>query len=149
VALNQLAFGERGLWVDLPSPATIVAPQHRPAARDAAATVRAALRSPIAGPPLRQRVERGQTVAISACDITRPQPRELMNSAVLEELDGVIGLDDEVILVATGTHRANTPEELRAMFGDRLVAEVRIANHDSRERSAETWMSAVLAYLRS
>jgi nickel-dependent lactate racemase len=37
-----------------------------------------------------------------------------------------------VILVATGTHRANTEAELRAMFGDAVVDSVRIVNHDSR-----------------
>jgi transposase, IS5 family len=31
-----------------------------------------------------------------------------------------------VVLVATATHRANTPEELRAMFGDEVVECVRI-----------------------
>jgi nickel-dependent lactate racemase len=51
---------------------------------------------------------------------------------VLEELDGIVDLADVVILVATGTHRANTDAELRAMFGDAVVDSVRIVNHDSR-----------------
>jgi nickel-dependent lactate racemase len=34
-----------------------------------------ALRQPVAGPPLRELVQPGQTVAISMCDGTRPQPR--------------------------------------------------------------------------
>lgn len=59
-----------------------------------------------------------------------------MIPVLLEELDGIVDLDDVVVLVATGTHRANTPEELRAMFGDEVVDSVRIVNHDSR--AAET-----------
>jgi nickel-dependent lactate racemase len=51
---------------------------------------------------------------------------------VLEELDGIVDLDDVVVLVATGTHRANTEAELRAMFGDAVVDSVRIVNHDAR-----------------
>jgi nickel-dependent lactate racemase len=135
----RLAFGDHGLPVDLPDHAHVVAPTPQPAAADPRARLRAALRAPVAGPPLRERVKRGQTVAISACDITRPQPRHLMIPALLEELDGIVDLDDVVVLVATGTHRANTDAELRAMFGDAVVDAVRIVNHDARARDTVTW----------
>jgi len=137
----RLAYGESGLDVELDgATTTVVRPVHHAAAPDQAAALRAALRAPVAGPPLRERVRRGQTVAISACDGTRPQPRALMIPAVLDELDGIVDLDDVVILVATGTHRGNTPEELRAMFGDEVVRSVRVVNHDARDAGALTWM---------
>src|SRR4051794_36715376 len=136
---TRVAYGDTGLWLDVPDDSTIVTPSHRPAAADQRQAVREALRRPVAGPPLRERVSRGQTVAISACDITRPQPRQVMIPVLLEELDGIIDLDDVVVLVATGTHRANTPEELRAMFGDEVVDSVRIVNHDSRASETMVW----------
>ncbi|MEN3268115.1 nickel-dependent lactate racemase [Pseudonocardia sp.] len=139
---TRVAYGETGLRLDLPDGATVVSPSHRQAAADPRETLRAALRSPVAGPPLRERVSRGQTVAISACDITRPQPRHLMIPALLEELDGIIDLDDVVVLVATGTHRANTEAELRAMFGNAVVDSVRIVNHDSRAKDTMVWRGA-------
>jgi nickel-dependent lactate racemase len=135
----RLAYGDDGLPVDLPDHTTVVMPTPQPAAPDPQAQLRAALRTPAAGPPLRERVHPGQTVAISACDITRPQPRHLMIPAILEELDGITDLDDVVVLVATGTHRANTDTELRAMFGDAVVDTVRIVNHDARARDTLTW----------
>ncbi|HEY8338510.1 MAG TPA: nickel-dependent lactate racemase, partial [Egibacteraceae bacterium] len=79
-------------------------------------------------------------VAISVCDGTRAQPRHLMVPAVLGELDGVVADDDVVILVATGTHRANTDAELRAMLGDDVVDRVRVVNHDARDRSSLVWL---------
>src|SRR4051794_39967979 len=136
---TRVAYGDTGLWLDVPDTSTIVTPSHRPAAADQRQAVRDALRRPVAGPPLRERVARGQTVAVSACDITRPQPRHVMIPDLLEELDGIIDLDDVVVLVATGTHRANTPEELRAMFGDEVVDSVRIVNHDSRASETMVW----------
>jgi nickel-dependent lactate racemase len=137
----RLAYGESGLEIDVdPARTTVVEPVHQPAAPDQAAALRNALRDPVAGPPLRERVRRGQTVAISACDGTRPQPRHLMIPAILAELDGVIDLDDIVVLVATGTHRGNSEPELRAMFGDDVVDSVRIVNHDARDRQQLTWM---------
>jgi nickel-dependent lactate racemase len=130
----RLAYGTTGLDIDVnPDVTTVVEPVHHRAATDPRAVLRAALRQPVAGPALRERVRRGQTVAISACDGTRPQPRHLMIPAILEELDGIIRLEDVVILVATGTHRGNDSGELRAMFGDAVVDSVRIVNHDARD----------------
>ena len=44
------------------------------------------------------------------------------------------------MLVATGTHRGNTDEELRAMLGDDVVDAVRVVNHDARDDASLTWM---------
>lgn len=78
----------------------------------------------------------GAKVAIAVCDGTRPQPRQPMLWALLEEIGPRADPDDVVVLVATGTHRANTPEELRAMFGDDLLGRLRVVNHDARDSSS-------------
>jgi len=138
--LIELAYGTTGLTVELPDRTTVVAPEHRPGAPDQLAEVRRALREPVAGPPLSALVRRGQTVAISMCDGTRPQPRHLMIPAVLDELEGRVDPDDVVVLVATGTHRGNTAAELAAMLGPEVLERVRVVNHDARDDSS-------LAYL--
>ncbi|MGH3490215.1 MAG: nickel-dependent lactate racemase [Actinopolymorphaceae bacterium] len=136
----RLAYGDDGLDVRLPAERTaLVQPRYRPGVADPGATLTEALRRPVAGPPLREMVRKGQTVAISACDITRPQPRQLMIPAVLAELAAVVRPDDITILVATGTHRANTDAELRAMFGDEVAGSVRILNHDARNDADLVW----------
>jgi nickel-dependent lactate racemase len=133
----RLAYGEDGLAVDLPAErTTVVEPVYVPGAPDQRDVLRTALRQPVAGPPLRELARPGQKVAISMCDGTRAQPRHLMIPAVLEELDGVVDLDDVVILVATGTHRGNTEAEIRAMVGDAVVDAVHVLNHDAREPSS-------------
>jgi lactate racemase len=133
----RLAYGDEGLEVDLPRDrTTVVEPAYVPGAEDERALLTQALRTPVAGPPLRELVSPGQTVAISICDGTRPQPRHLMVPAVLDELEGVVDLDDVVVLVATGTHRGNTDAEIRAMLGDDVADAVRVVNHDAREESA-------------
>jgi lactate racemase len=137
----HLAYGESGLDVEFDDRrTTVIEPVHHAAAPDQTAVLVDALRHPVAGPPLRERVHKGQTVAISACDGTRPQPRHLMIPAILSELDGVVDLDDVVVLVATGTHRGNSPAELRAMFGDEVVDSVRIVNHDARAEATLRWV---------
>lgn len=136
----RLAYGTDGLVVDLPDDrTTVVEPSYQPGADDPGALLTAALRTPVAGPPLRELVRPGQTVAISICDGTRPQPRAAMIPAVLAELDGVVRLEDIVLLVATGTHRANTDAELRAMLTDEVVDTVRVVNHDARDAGSMVW----------
>jgi nickel-dependent lactate racemase len=136
----HLAYGRTGLDIDVDTDRTdVIRPAHRPASADPAATLRRALREPVAGPPLRDRVASGSTVAISVCDVTRAQPRELMVNAVLAELDGLVARSDVTILIATGTHRANTGAELRAMLGDEIADTVRIVNHDARDADSLVW----------
>ena len=115
----RLAYGSDGLDVELPEErTTVVTPVARPGAPDPAALLRRALREPVAGRPLRALARPGQRVAISICDGTRAQPRDIVVPAVLDELDGIVDPDDVLVLVATGTHRGNTEAELRAMLGE-------------------------------
>ena len=144
----RLAYGTDGLELELPRErTTVIEPTYQPGATDEAAVLRAALRSPIAGPPLRELARSGQRVAISICDGTRPQPRDRMIPAVLDELG--VRDEDVTILVATGTHRGNTEAEIRAMLGPALAGRIRVVggaddaggrirvvNHDARDRDS-------------
>ena len=137
----DLAFGRTGLRVALPADrTTVITPTHRAAAADPGAVLRDALRNPVAGPPLHDRVRPGQRVAVSMCDATRPQPRREMVLALLDELAGIVDRDDMTLLIGTGTHRGNTRPELRAMLGDDLVDTMTIINHDSRDPEVLRWV---------
>jgi lactate racemase len=137
----RLAYGASGLDLDLPSDRlTVVEPTHHPGAPDEMEALRAALRSPVAGPCLKELVSPGQTVAISMCDGTRAQPRHLMIPAILDQLEGVVDDEDVVVLVATGTHRGNTDDEIRAMLGDKTFERIRVVNHDARDRDSLTFL---------
>jgi lactate racemase len=137
----DLAYGRHGLRVSLPDDrTTVITPVGRPGVNDPAATLLDALRKPVAGPPLRDRVQPGQRIAVSMCDITRPQPRREMITALLEEMAGIARPEDFTILVATGTHRGNTAAELREMLGADLAARLRVINHDSRDSLELRWM---------
>lgn len=138
----ELAYGQGWLPVSLPDEVntTVVEPMYHPAVSDEAAYLREVLANPVSGPRLRDRVKPGQTLAISMCDLTRPQPRHLMIPAILEEVEGLIALEDVVVLVATGTHRGNTEEEIRQMVGDDLADRLRIVNHDARDKDSLTWV---------
>ena len=130
----RLAYGSGGLDVELPAGrTTVVRPEDHAGAADEAEALRAALRAPVAGPPLREFVRPGQSVAISMCDGTRAQPRGLMIPPSSTSSEGFVDPADIVSSCATGTHRANTDAELRAMLGDEVFERVRVVNHDARD----------------
>ena len=135
-----LAYGREGLRVALPADrTTVVAPAHHRAAADVPALLARALAQPVAGPPLREVVRPGQRVAVSVCDATRPQPREAMLTALIRELAGIVTPADLTVLVATGTHRANTAAELADMLGPDLAGSLRVINHDARDNGQLSW----------
>jgi len=129
----RLDYGTDGLDVSLPDDrVTVIEPQFRPPLDDPHAALVAALRTPMGRPPLRELVRRGQKVAISVCDITRAQPRPQMLRALVEEMPDVRD-EDVTILIATGTHRVNTPPELERMLGADILRRFTVVNHDSRD----------------
>jgi nickel-dependent lactate racemase len=92
--------------------------------------VEEALNRPIGTPRLRELVKPNQTVALVVTDITRQLPEEIVLPLLLRELEaGGIKKRDITALVATGTHRPNTPEELKEKFRD-VVKEIPFINHD-------------------
>jgi nickel-dependent lactate racemase len=132
----RLDYGTEGLEVDLPDGrTTVVEPDYPKGVADPEAALRKALETPIGSPRLAELVEKGSRVAISVCDGTRAQPRELMLRALFDSMPQVRP-EEVVILVATGTHRANTREELERMIGSDIVARYRVVNHDARDRSS-------------
>ena len=134
----RLDYGLDGLEVDLPdSGVTLIEPTVEPALPDPHAALVAAVRAPIAGAPLRSIARRGQSVAISVCDITRAQPRSEMLAALFQEMPE-IRAEDVTILIATGTHRPNAPDELERMLGSDVVSRYRVVNHDSRDEATLT-----------
>ncbi len=131
----DLAYGKTGLTIELPDDrTTVIEPTFLPTLADAEGALVSALRNPIDSPPLRRLVKRDQSVAISVCDITRPMPSATVLPVVLRELAHVPP-ERITVLVATGTHRANSKRELEEMLGPDVVRDYRIVNHDAFDRA--------------
>ncbi len=113
----------------------VVVPKKLPVAVDVEKALRSAISSPIASPPLRTLVRPGQRVAMVVTDITRKLPEEIILPILLEELSaGGVRDGDITVVVGTGTHRPNTPEEMAEMFGADLVRRLRFINHDAWDK---------------
>lgn len=128
----KLAYGKTGMEIDLPDTwdVTVVEPRFVPGLGDPHEAIRQALRAPIGATSLRDQAKPTDKVGIVFSDITRPTPNHLMLPAVLSELTHV-PKENITLFNALGTHRPNTPDELRAMLGDALVAGYRLVQNDA------------------
>lgn len=134
-----LAYGRGRLEVELPDHAVVITPHELPGLPDEYGAFLAAARAPIGGRPLRELVPPGATVALVIADITRPSPSERLVPWILAEL-AHIPRAQVVIINGTGSHRANTPEELARMLGPEIVESVRVVNHNAFDDATLTYV---------
>ena len=131
----HLQYGHEGLHVELPSERVkVIEPTFIEGLADEAAGFVAAVREPIGGWPLRDCVAAHERVAIVIPDITRPLPTDRLLPWVFAEL-GHVPAKNIVVVNGTGSHRVNTPDELRAMVGAEAFAKVRVVNYNSHDRA--------------
>jgi nickel-dependent lactate racemase len=132
----KLAYGRQGLWIDLPdeAPITVIEPRFVPGLPDEGEAVRRALCTPRGTPPLRELVHPQDTVAVVFSDLTRPMPNDRVLPPLLVELAGAGVPEEQIVLInALGTHRPQTPSELRQMLGKDVVEHYGIVQHDAAD----------------
>lgn len=132
-----LRYGRRGLDVTLPdrNVAHVLRLNQLPPLHDPHQAVAAGLRQPLGSAPLADLARGRRDAVIVVSDLTRPVPNALLLPPVLQTL-AEAGLPPArvLLLVATGLHRGNTPEELAEMLGPEVMASgVRIENHIARD----------------
>ncbi len=89
-----------------------------------------AIREPVGCRPLCDVLRSRQEVLVIIDDNTRPTPQHQVLPPLLREIEAA-GPDLKVkILIALGTHRAMTPEEIRAKVGSEIAERYTIINHD-------------------
>ncbi len=92
--------------------------------------IKRALANPIGSPPLPQRLKGREKVLVLVDDYTRTTPTQKILPLLMEELIRM-GIHKEriQILVALGTHRPMTEEEMRKKFGEEFLKEFPVMNH--------------------
>ena len=131
----QLQYGQTGLDLDLDGlNATVLNPRFIDGLADEASAFTEAVRAPIDTRPLRDIVQAHETVAVVLPDGTRPLPSDRLLPWLFAELSHVPA-ENFTILIGTGSHRANTPEELDHMLGANIARRYRVVNHDAHDRS--------------
>lgn len=140
----DLPFGERFLTLEVDDEALgeVVVPQETTAVfDDPTAAIQQALANPIGTPRLGEIVSAGQTVAIAIDDITRSTPTAIILPLLIAELEEAgIRSEDICIVIALGTHRILTEEEVISRTGTAVYQNYRVINKPSWDDDAHVYL---------
>lgn len=102
-----------------------------PPPEDEVAEIRRAMREPVGSGRLKDIVPKDASVIIMGDDRTRVTRQDKIIPVVLEELHaGGISNEQIKIVIAYGTHRPMTKEEIEEKYGRELMDQVKIVGHD-------------------
>jgi nickel-dependent lactate racemase len=134
----HLPYGMHKIEVDIPerNPFVVAETRDLPALHDPVRSVKEALLHPLNSETIQNMARSGMRVLIVTSDIMRPgNYRQIILPIVLEELaKSNITESDVTILNAVGAHQMNTHEEMEELYGERIVKNVKVLNHDCQNR---------------
>jgi nickel-dependent lactate racemase len=134
----SLPYGQQTVDIKVPGDnlVAVASPREVEPQADVITQVREALRAPIGAEPFSKSLKGGENLLILIDDLTRPTPTDKILPVLLEEL-GVAEKKVEVtILIALGTHRKMTQEEIEQRVGPEIVASYPVLNHEWDDDSA-------------
>lgn len=136
----EVEYGKRTLDIRVPASCRVLEMREAPPLADGRAAIHASIHRPVGSKPLPEILKaKGKPagtlqVCITTSDITRPVPYKGEAGILppLLELLHQCGVAREniLLLVGTGTHRPSTRAEKAAMFGEEVVAQCRIVDHE-------------------
>ena len=130
-------YGSETLTINLPDDAPIYQSNYKKTDKPAAELLMESLANPVSGGFLEEllKTRKSGKVVIVVSDITRPIPYSEFLPEFIAQIEKA-GVDKEeiILLVATGMHRSSTREEYCRMFGDYIVANYRIIDHDCTKK---------------
>jgi len=134
----DLQYGQKGIEIEIPfSSVRVLRPKFTPGLADEQVSFGQACRTPIASPPLKDLIHPGDQVAVVIPDGTRALPSDRLLPWLFAELDHIPPKNFTVIL-GTGTHRPNTPEEINSIVGQDIATHYNVFNHNAYDKTTLT-----------
>ncbi|MBU2702580.1 nickel-dependent lactate racemase [Sporomusaceae bacterium BoRhaA] len=134
-----LPYGSDNMEVSVPEKNLIgiYSPQDIASVPDVKQEIMRALRHPIGTPSLAELVHGKEKIVILADDNTRLTPTKQIIPLLLDEMNAAGVKDEQItIIIALGTHRFMTQEEIVEKFGKAVAERVTIKNHDFKNPNA-------------
>ena len=134
-----LPYGRESIEIRIPEKnlVGVYSPRDAAPVTDVEAEIRRALASPIGALPLREQVRGRKNAVLIADDNTRLTPTDILIPILLNECNAA-GIPDSAIrvIIALGTHRFMTDDEIRDKFGAETLRRVQIVNHPYKDPAA-------------
>jgi len=135
----NLPFGSKFIEVEVPrrNLIAVVEPNQVQAAVDSKAEVELALRNPMDEERISNLVRKGSKVVILSEDNTRTTPVNEILPSMLKELNGCGVKDKDItIIMALGTHRHMTEEEISKKLGEEIAERIEVVNHECEDSAS-------------
>jgi nickel-dependent lactate racemase len=127
----NLQYGQTGIEIDLPfSRVRVLRPKFIPGLEHEQAEFERACRIPIDSPPLKNLINPDDRVAVVIPDGTRALPSDRLLPWLFAELAHVPA-ENFTVIIGTGTHRPNTPEEIINFIGPEIATRYNVINHSA------------------
>jgi len=129
----EVGFGNTPQQFEIPDAnlCAVLLPNGVEVTRKGEAAIVDALQNPIGSPKLSEIVKPGEKIVIITSDVTRPVPSYKIIPAVLGEL-WLAGAkpEDVTVVFALGSHRKQTPEEMKKLVGEEVYSKVKCVDGD-------------------
>lgn len=138
----SLPYGRSSVEIELPEAnlLDVVSPRHTkpPAAADT--LLRQAMRQPVGMTSFPQLLKGGENLLLLVDDNTRPTPVSKILPVLLEEFQVEARHVNVTILIALGTHRKMTPDEMERKLGKEIIARYPIVSHDCNDSGSLVYL---------
>lgn len=128
----EIPYGDRKVNLDIDEKRVkeVISPLDAVPSPDPDFEVEKGLKNPINGPTIDELSPRGKTIAIAVDDLTRVTPTHILLPPILRLLRKAGANKEKIkIIIALGTHRKMTEQEMKEKYGNRLVEEYEVINH--------------------
>jgi lactate racemase len=134
-----LPYGDESIEIRIPEEnlVGVYSPRDTTPVADVRAEIRRALASPIGALCLREQLRGRKNAVLIADDNTRLTPTDILIPILLDECNAAGIPDAEIrVIIALGTHRFMTDEEIREKFGEETLRRVPVVNHPYKDPAA-------------
>ena len=135
----EIPYGEKTVSFSVPKTIFkgIYSPHQVTPVADVAKEIRQALSNPIGTTTLTELARGAKRIVIVADDNTRPTPADIILPEVLDAINAA-GVDDAAVqlLIALGTHRKMTAQEIEIKYGSVITSRIQVINHDAFDSNA-------------
>lgn len=134
----EVPYGDTMQKAEIPDsiPVQIIDPECPPVEKNIEELIEAALDTPIGTPRLEDMVTEKDHVLIVVNDHTRPGPNKELAEGVAGRLKKAGVPDDHItFIIATGSHRGSTDQEIDVLIGRDLHSRMKVVNHDCKKNN--------------
>jgi len=128
----EIPYGERRISFELDDRRVlkIVNPSEISPSPNPTLEIEQSLKNPIQGQRINELSPKGKTIAIAVDDVTRVTPTHIILPPILKSLESAgANRKDIKIIIALGTHREMTEQEMKDKYGPQIVEEYEVINH--------------------